>query len=289
MRVSQNSSAAYPYKHQASASRTGRSKSTREGFPEIRPVDLRPPTKGPECRQISQSMLNIALSRWLTLSPCAARSDSSKFMVPKTRGSPFDCRERLRSPVAPCQCPVPYLNCLLGWDKVHGIVTRLAMAKRDSSPRESNRRHGRVGHVRERTRPMEQYPWSSFHNYSGGPALVDWVTSSKVLSYFGGVRLEYCIWRQSIGQVVATSERSHQYRFEGAPQNGGRDRDRNQPSSRLHVDRASSLFDAHEESMGRLRISSGTVALNWEGAWRALPVPGPVPFVTSKETKRRTL
>ena len=79
-----------------------------------------------------------------------------------------------------------------------------------------NRRHGRVGHLfqgrfrallvqdgdylvgcsryihlnpdgREQTRPMERYPWSSFHNYSGGPVVADWVTTSKILSYFGGV------------------------------------------------------------------------------------------------------
>lgn len=85
-----------------------------------------------------------------------------------------------------------------------------------SYARSFNRRHGRVGHLfqgryrallvqdgdyllgcsryihlnpdgREQTRPMERYPWSSFHNYSGGPAVVDWVTTSRVLSYFAGV------------------------------------------------------------------------------------------------------
>lgn len=40
---------------------------------------------------------------------------------------------------------------------------------------------------RERTRAMEQYPWSSFPNYCGGPSVVDWVTISKVLSYFPSV------------------------------------------------------------------------------------------------------
>jgi putative transposase len=80
-----------------------------------------------------------------------------------------------------------------------------------------NKRHGRVGHLfqdrykallaqdgdylvacsryihlnpdgNERTRPTELYPWSSYHNYSGGPPVADWVTTSKVLSYFAGTR-----------------------------------------------------------------------------------------------------
>lgn len=76
-----------------------------------------------------------------------------------------------------------------------------------------NLRHGRVGHLWQArykailvddgeyflecsrynhlnpdrckaTRPMENYPWSSYHNYFGNRPVVDWVCTQKTLSFF---------------------------------------------------------------------------------------------------------
>ncbi|RPJ85516.1 MAG: hypothetical protein EHM18_10160 [Acidobacteria bacterium] len=35
-----------------------------------------------------------------------------------------------------------------------------------------------------KTRPVETYPWSSYHNYIGGLPGVDWIETRRVLSYF---------------------------------------------------------------------------------------------------------
>lgn len=83
-----------------------------------------------------------------------------------------------------------------------------------------NRRHRRVGHLRQGpykaiavedgdsvaecsryihlnpnrariTRPAERYRWSSYRNYVGGPALVGWVDADRVLRLLGGDRARY--------------------------------------------------------------------------------------------------
>ncbi len=41
------------------------------------------------------------------------------------------------------------------------------------------------------TRPAERYRWSSYRNYVGGPAPVDWVETGRVMGLFGGDGTQY--------------------------------------------------------------------------------------------------
>jgi len=36
----------------------------------------------------------------------------------------------------------------------------------------------------KKTKPVETYPWSSYQNYVGGPTVVNWVETRRVLSFF---------------------------------------------------------------------------------------------------------
>ena len=47
------------------------------------------------------------------------------------------------------------------------------------------------------TRPAERYRWSSYRNYVGGPAAVDWVDTGEVLEAFGGNRGAYRAYVES--------------------------------------------------------------------------------------------
>ncbi|MBI2837232.1 MAG: transposase [Acidobacteria bacterium] len=44
------------------------------------------------------------------------------------------------------------------------------------------------------TRPAERYRWSSYRNYVGAPVCVEWVTTGRTLTEFGGDRRRYEAW-----------------------------------------------------------------------------------------------
>mgnify|MGYP001593392467 CR=1 FL=1 len=61
------------------------------------------------------------------------------------------------------------------------------------------------------TRPAERYPWSSYRNFVGGPAAVDWVETGTLLGEFDGDRAAYRAYVEAGKgeKAVSPFERAH--------------------------------------------------------------------------------